>query len=64
MSQAGKESTDVRIRNLAGNQARIALLWLSAWHVQGTDKYPYLSMVNTAIDIAESYNPESDLKSF
>lgn len=50
-----------RINNLAGNQARIMLLHLLSKGVFDRMKWQDLKM---SFEVAESYNPESQLKSF
>lgn len=50
-----------RINKLAGNQARILLLWLlEKGHL---DNIPYQDL-KEGFEVAESYHPESSLKSF
>ena len=50
-----------RINKLAGNQARIMLLYLlQKGHL---DNIKYLDLMK-AFEIAESYHPKSELKSF
>jgi hypothetical protein len=50
-----------RINKLAGNQARIMLLWLlEKGHLDNME----FSELKSAFEIAESYHPESLLKSF
>jgi hypothetical protein len=57
---ARKEEED-RINRLAGNQARIMLLWLlEKGHL---DSMPW-HVMRDAFEIAESYSPQSELKSF
>ena len=50
-----------RVNSLAGNQARIALLWLI--HKGSLDPIAYID-IKLALEVAESYHPESPLKSF
>jgi hypothetical protein len=55
-----KQSYTRRIGNLAGNQARIALLRIASKARFQQD----FDILWEALDIAESYSPESPLQSF
>lgn len=55
------ENEEKRVRELAGNQARIALLKLVQLGCVYEDKWREIKL---ALDIAESYHPESQLQSF
>lgn len=53
-----KADVDREINRLAGNQARIALLQLNSMG------YTFSKAIQEAIAIAETYTPDSELKSF
>ena len=55
------EELEERVRKLEGNQARIALLYLID---QWKHSDPRMLDIDNALEIAESYSPESPLKSF
>jgi len=56
-----KDELEARVRKLVGNQARITLLYLIA---QGQKSDTRLLELDKALEIGETYHPESQLKSF